>query len=183
MTGALSVRVLRKLLWIERWESICRQSTYFSVIALTQNSGWGRTKQRLRILHGTGALGSSVDVRYAVPKWVRIALERANQRPLLPLFRGGPALVVFGENADVWLRVTKYTEQAIPGALLVGARIGAVPVVTRSVLELLRPSREYVEQLVSLLEQPVVVLTEPLDATVLALEEALSAKQPQSAVQ
>jgi hypothetical protein len=31
-------------------------------------------------LHGTGALGSSVDVRYAVPKWVRIALERANQQ-------------------------------------------------------------------------------------------------------
>jgi hypothetical protein len=115
-----------------------------------------------------------VDVRYAVPKWLRTALERCRLEPLLPLFRGGPTLVVYGNDGDAWLCVTRHTEQIIPGAILVGARIGSESVVTRSVLKKLQPFQHYGECLVGLLEQPIEQLTEPLTRTMFALDETLS---------
>ncbi|KAK4532549.1 hypothetical protein CCYA_CCYA12G3406 [Cyanidiococcus yangmingshanensis] len=176
MASLARARSLRKAIWTQRWVRICSQSTYFGVLALTQSSAWGRAGLRQRILHETKSLECDVDIRYAVPKWVRTALEQCRLQSLSPLFRGGSTLVVYGNDADAWLRVAKHTEQVIPGALLVGARIGSEPVVTRSVLETLQPFRQYGESFIAILEQPAAHLTEPVSSAVFALDEALNAR-------
>lgn len=94
------------------------------------------------------------DVRYAIPKALRIATDRVGTdatRRMAPLFRGSAVLLIYGDDPAAWQRVLRSTERVVEGAVLLGAKVGD-RVVSRARIGALEPMADMHARIVRTLD-------------------------------
>ncbi|KAK4538820.1 hypothetical protein CDCA_CDCA20G4845 [Cyanidium caldarium] len=160
---------LRNAVVVARWQAALRTSQYVGVVMLTRSTSWGRSGARGRILREADATASDVDVRFGVPRWLRLAAELVGLPQLSPLFRAGPLLLVYGNDSAAWLRVMQRAEQVMDGATVIGAKIGDEAAVREGTVRTLRSLPDTLAEVVPLLEAPARGLAQALDGVGVAV--------------
>lgn len=170
---SLNVQALKREFEIRTWSRIIGGHPYVAVVHITGGRSWGRANTKARVL---GDSPGAVGARFASAKHAREGARRTRFVGLAELFRGCPAAVVYGADAEAVAGAARRARDVIDGGVLVGGRFGDEIVTARAWEAVLRSEGRRAEwaRLVRVLAAPP-ALARVLDAGGRGLAQSVEA--------